>query len=689
MLVATAQSGVARADDGDDLIDPRTGDFVEAHVAPGAGGGEVIEVQGTAPAAPEKATIHADELHTLPGSGNDALRSLSSLPGVARIPFGLGGLALRGAAPHDTRVYLDEIPVPILYHFGGFASFLPIDAVDRVDMVASGAGPEWGGGIGGVVTLDSKSVRPTRWTADGEVSILHAGVLAVGPGPMNGSWMIGVRRSYIDYVLDAAQVDEALAPSYLDAQLQWQSGDKKWLAIAFASQDDLHMIHDPNSGVSVGGVDNQGVSAFDYNTQFLRAGLRYQDNGVTITPWLGTNGMRATADQMELEKGYTRTDALYGLRAAVARKVLGGTLRFGGDATATYYDYTITDVPPAWPGMQPNNKIVSREGQRFAADAGLFVEQHWILDDGALEIRPGLRMDYLDLAGEPVLDPKLTVVERVRGATITESVGTYHESPLVTDLDPIFKRETLSPPQSTQASVAAETDFFGLFEARATAYYQHQSQLPVDVISGATPISANGGEQSGGMFGIARELIDAQFGSYSYREDVGEGESYGLELMARREVGLVTGWIAYTYGRAYRTGDPRKDPTEYPWVLDQPHVLTIVATRPLGARWRIGGRLRLASGNPITPVEGSYFDQTAHKWVAIDGPLLSERLPSFAQLDLRIDRNWRDWDLYIDIQNVTDHENVEGVDYAMDFKSRTYTTGLPILPSIGLIYHAR
>jgi hypothetical protein len=298
-------------------------------------------------------------------------------------------------------------------------------------------------------------------------------------------------------------------------------------------------------------------------------------------------------------------------------------------------------------------------------------------------------MDYFDLAGEPVVDPKLSVVERVRGVTITESLGTYHESPLVTDLDPIFKRESLAPPQSTQASVAAETDFFGLFEARATAYYQHQSQLPVDVISGATPISANGGEQSGGMFGIARELIDAQFGSYSYREDVGEGYSYGLELMARREVGLVTGWIAYTYGRAYRTGDPRKDSTEYPWVLDQPHVVTIVATRPVAAHWRLGGRLRLASGNPITPVADSYFDQMSHKWVAIDGPLLSERLPAFAQLDLRVDRMWRHWDLYIDIQNVTDHENVEGIEYTADYKARTYTTGLPILPSIGLIYHAQ
>src|SRR5690242_17978665 len=60
---------------------------------------EVIQISGVAPAPPSEPaheTVVAEELHELPGGGNDALRGLQSLPGVARIPFGLGGLALRG-----------------------------------------------------------------------------------------------------------------------------------------------------------------------------------------------------------------------------------------------------------------------------------------------------------------------------------------------------------------------------------------------------------------------------------------------------------------------------------------------------------------------------------------------------------------------------------------------------------------
>ena len=76
--------------------------------------------------------------------------------------------------------------------------------------------------------------------------------------------------------------------------------------------------------------------------------------------------------------------------------------------------------------------------------------------------------------------------------------------------------------------------------------------------------------------------------------------------------------------------------------------------------------------------------------VAVDGPLLSVRLPDFFQLDLRIDRMWkRPWgvmNLYIDLQNVTNRQNVEGVTYNTDFSKRSYTNGLPIFPSIGVEY---
>ena len=79
--------------------------------------------------------------------------------------------------------------------------------------------------------------------------------------------------------------------------------------------------------------------------------------------------------------------------------------------------------------------------------------------------------------------------------------------------------------------------------------------------------------------------------------------------------------------------------------------------------------------------------------VAVDGPLLSQRLPDFFQIDLRVDRAWfRPWGtsgtlvLYIDLQNVINRKNAEGVTYNNDYSTRSYTNGLPIFPSIGVEY---
>ena len=54
-------------------------------------------------------------------------------------------------------------------------------------------------------------------------------MLATGPADGGGTWLVGVRRSYVDAVLAAANVDMGLAPSYADAQIRWESRDRRWM----------------------------------------------------------------------------------------------------------------------------------------------------------------------------------------------------------------------------------------------------------------------------------------------------------------------------------------------------------------------------------------------------------------------------------------------------------------------------
>src|SRR5262249_7972932 len=101
-------------------------------------------------------------------------------------------------------------------------------------------------------------------------------------------------------------------------------------------------------------------------------------------------------------------------------------------------------------------------------------------------------------------------------------------------------------------------------------------------------------------------------------------------------------------------------------------------------KWQLGARVQLVSGMPYTPPS---FTGT------LPGPPpLSANLPWFFQLDVRADRRWHkcwgDVNLYIDIQNITNRENVEGREIVMpDFDHPSGTKdiqGLPIAPFIGV-----
>ena len=89
----------------------------------------------------------------------------------------------------------------------------------------------------------------------------------------------------------------------------------------------------------------------------------------------------------------------------------------------------------------------------------------------------------------------------------------------------------------------------------------------------------------------------------------------------------------------------------------------------------------------MTPVLGAIYDDGDWEPVLLDPPF-TQRLPSTFQIDFRIDRTWRrPWgivSLYLDIQNLTNRVNPEGLLYSDDYSTYEYTRGLPFFPSFGL-----
>ncbi|MEY4550450.1 MAG: hypothetical protein RL685_6645, partial [Pseudomonadota bacterium] len=114
----------------------RAGEVTELtyRLSPHLEGAIEVSVYGTRPPREvSRRTITRREITRVPGTGGDALRSIQSLPGLARPPGLAGLLIVRGSAPEDTAVFVDGDNVQNIYHFGGLSSSVPTELLDRID----------------------------------------------------------------------------------------------------------------------------------------------------------------------------------------------------------------------------------------------------------------------------------------------------------------------------------------------------------------------------------------------------------------------------------------------------------------------------------------------------------------------------------------------------------------------------
>jgi len=271
---------------------------------------------------------------------------------------------------------------------------------------------------------------------------------------------------------------------------------------------------------------------------------------------------------------------------------------------------------------------------------------------------PGLRFDYYSNLPDWTLDPRLSARYEVTDASVLKwGVGVFSQPPLYYELLPGIGNPRLAPYHALHTSLGLEQRLGDAVEIGVEGFYKRLTERVVGTPGNAPP----------------RFLND------------GVGRIYGVELSGKLKTGRAFGYLAYTLSRS-----ERRDRNEA-WRLfdqDQTHILSVVASYALGRGWEVGGRFRLISGNPLTPVVGAVYDAGIDQYRALHGPSWSERAPAYHQLDLRVEKEWKmaAWSLaaYLDLQNAYNHANVEGEQYSFDYSRRESATGLPILPNLGL-----
>lgn len=131
---------------------------------------EVYEAVAEVEAPPRQATrreLDARELTSVPGTSGDPLKAIEVLPGVARTSD--GDPILRGAAQHESAVFIDGMSVPFLYHFGSVRSVIHPRLVETVDVYPGNFSVRYGRATGGIVEAHMRDPRSdglqARWSS--------------------------------------------------------------------------------------------------------------------------------------------------------------------------------------------------------------------------------------------------------------------------------------------------------------------------------------------------------------------------------------------------------------------------------------------------------------------------------------------------------------------------------------------
>lgn len=631
-------------------------------------------------------TLRQEEIRLIPGTQGDAFKVVQNLPGVARAPFGLGLIVVRGSKPWDTRVYVDDAYIPILFHFGGLFATYNSNLLSDLSFQPGNFGVPFGRNIGGLVRGEARTPSKKGFHGYFDVNLADSSVLL--ETPVSESWSIALsgRRSYIDVLLPAIlttfvpKAKDALsftvAPRYYDwqARAEWKPADarKRFFVSYFGSDDQLKVLL-PNPALDPEGRGEFGT-AIAY--QRLNAGLDW--------PLAETLGFKQRLslglDQISLTVGsdlYAKGKAFPVQSRSVFTwrpKNIDLVVEAGLDVLLLTNIVSLQSPPLFKQNQIPDpsvaRKLVSEEATTVPLEPGVFIEAAW-KPWQPLKLVGGVRVDADTYMQKAWVDPRLALFWNVfEPTTIKAGAGIYHQPPDYRQgqLLPKFGNPKLKPEGARHLMVGVEHRFTDAISLDVQLYYKSLFDQSRQTLG---PESGNTGS----------DVPDLRYVSTGY------GQSYGVEVLLRHQLTKnFFGWVAYTFSRSERD---YYQGTKYGLApFDQPHNLVALASYKLPYDFIVGAKIRYTSGALSTPYVGAIYDVNGNYYFPIFGEPNSRRLPDFFQLDVRIDKRFvfQSWmlALYLDVQNVTNRGNVEGVTYNYDYTEQQFITGLPILPVLGV-----
>lgn len=635
-----------------------------------------------------------EELPGLLGSKN-ILEGVQQQPGVSRKTEGASGFFVRGGNLDQNLILIDEAPVYNEAHFLGFVSVFNWNTIQHAELYKDGIPARYGGRLSSVLDLRMKEGNMVETTGSGEITPLYAQLTLEGPLKKNkSSVLLSARRSWPDLVFDA-EFDEAFnIRNFSFYDLNGKSN------LRLGKKDRLYL-----SGYIGNDVFQDTDADFMYQRWGNRTGtLRW--NHIYGKKLFSNVSLVTSIYEYVSSEELADSDYYFGMGIAdfTAKADFNwypsprNTVRFGGAITSHNF------VPGAEEFSELDSAIfVEIVPSQQAREMGLYVSNNLDISP-RLSLYSGLRFSAFENYGEANINSYDSLGQRIgvrynefgvynREAGLEPRVQLRYKVGETGLIDASYDRMRQYLHLASNTITKAPTDIW--IPSSPNVKPQISDQLSV----GYLRTHKKGMYRTGVDFWYkyTRNAIDfRERASLLLNEDLeadlrqGISGSVGLEFMAQKVAGRLTGALSYTLSSVWLEVPGINNGESYWAAWDRPHDVSIQASYRFRKRWQFSANFVAASGLPTVQPVGTYTvqgqDFTLYNWKNDDRLPTYHRLDAAARLMGDKTKRWRsDWTF--SIYNVYNRFNAYTIVYDDETSTRPAGSGtlyyvFPIMPSI-------
>ncbi|HVO74490.1 MAG TPA: TonB-dependent receptor [Ignavibacteriaceae bacterium] len=673
-------------------------------------------------------SMQSREMEEISSVFPDVFRSIQALPGVSVNNEFSAKYNVRGGNYDENLVLVNGTQVYEPFHIkeaeNASVGIFNMDMMKKVNIITGGFSAEYGDRLSSVLNIEYREGNKERYSGAVSLSLSNFDGLFEGPLTSKGSFILGIRKSYLEYIISMIDYDEPVKPSFYDVQgvVTYNLSDINKLQFKFIhAGDDFKLFPGLTTSAfsssynSAQGRVNQSINinefeddkanyysnlfdlqstAFISNDLLLSASLSYywqidrEDfyyselyrNDFTVGDYPGLSffhnslyediydnelRIRTLEPKISLD---IKLNPYYDIKTGFSYLNINYNQELI-DKTAQDQKWNYTNFPDT-SSLYTNNEsnIFPQNIDANSYKLAGYMENIVQVSDRFI-INAGGRFDYFDFNKDLTFSPRLSASFKFDDdINLRAAWGHYYQSP-------IYRQLAYSTPSDTNTQsqkavhyiLSLEKNFSfnnSILTLKAEGYYKKYSDL----------ISTTG--HPGGRI-------------YYSRKNDSKGFAEGIDLYATFKLPSYYGWISY--GLLTAKEDLLTDSLgEYPRFTDQTHTISFVNDFDLGKQWTLNIRFNYGSGFAYTP-RVLRFDLQSNRNIWVDGEKNSDHLPPYKRIDLRVAKEFElfglQTNLFLDVSNLFNFKNIYGYNYRYDGNGNPYREEVelwPIIPSLGL-----